>query len=59
MFSMPWNEVLRQIAEVSRVAAVAVWEAVAAQPKLQLMLVGFVLLSLMGGGARGRTRRAH
>lgn len=37
----------------------AMWDAIAAEPKLQLMLVGFVALMLLGGGARGRARRAR
>ncbi len=59
MFNLSVQAIVQQTLEVWRVMAVALWDAVEAEPKLQLMLVGFVALTLMGGGARGRARRAH
>lgn len=60
MFEIPWGDVVAQSVSVLRIAAVAMWDAIAAEPKLQLMLLGFIALSLVtGGGARGRARRAY
>lgn len=60
MFEIPWGDVVTQSVSVLRIAAIAVWDAIAAEPKLQLMLLGFIALSLAtGGGARGRARRAY
>ena len=59
MFGLTIEAMVQQVVEVWRVMAVALWDAVAAEPKLQLMLFGFVALSLAGGGARGRARRAY
>ena len=59
MFGIPWGDVVTQSVDMLCITAVAVWDAVAAEPKLQLMLFGFVALSLAGGGARGRARRAY
>jgi hypothetical protein len=59
MYGLTARAIIQQVVEVWRVMAVSGWDAIAAEPKLQLMLVGFVVLSLMGGGARGRARRAY
>lgn len=60
MFEIPWADVIPQLVDMLRVTAVATWDAVAAEPKLQLTLLGFIALSVAtGGGARGRARRAY
>lgn len=60
MFGLTIEAMVQQVVEVWRVMAVSVWDAVAAEPKLQLMLLGLFVLSLVtGGGARGRARRAY
>lgn len=38
---------------------VAAWDLIAAEPKLQVLVVGFFALSMLGGGASGRVRRVH
>ncbi|MHB1341884.1 MAG: hypothetical protein ACYC77_08750 [Coriobacteriia bacterium] len=59
MYGLSIQAIAQQVVEVWKALAVATWDVVAAEPRLQLMLVGFVALTLMGGGARGRARRAR
>lgn len=59
MYGLSIQAIVQQVVEVWKALALATWDVVAAEPKLQFMLVGFVVLTLIGGGARGRARRAR
>lgn len=59
MYGLSTQAIAQQVVEVWKALALAIWDVAAAEPKLQLMLVGFVVLALIGGGARGRARRVR
>lgn len=58
MFGLTTQAIVQQVVEVWSAVAVAAWDAATAEPELRWMLLAFVLVSLMGGHARGRARRA-
>ncbi len=59
MLGLSMPEMIGQLTDILAAAGVALWDAVAAEPKLQLMLLGCVALTLLKGELRGRTRRAR
>lgn len=51
--------IVAQLVEFYATVAVAVWDAVAAEPKLQLMVAGLIGFVLVKGGVNALVRRVR
>lgn len=59
MLGMTSTQLIYRIVQAVAAFAVATWNAVAGEPKLQVMLAGWLLLMMIGGATRAPRRVRH